>query len=476
MKPQTLVSGLAAAVIAQALAMLSSLLIVMLASRTISQEQLGGYFLGLIVIQFTVAIGDVGLRNAAIKFLSNPDHSPDSTFPAYVLTIGACRALVAGGILWATMPWISRLWPVLGDAVFRQMVVVVSALTILQQVAIAISASRKQFVVMGKVSIIAEALRFPATVALLYAGAGAPSLLVGIALARLSVIWGFVRRNRDLISFVPRHPRARELFHFSGKLYGASLISVMSVRAAEVFVASKLGAAPLAVYSAAGQIPQAMARLFEAMRPALIGVASQSSSDHSGSVQTLIRLVIASCGPIAVLLIYFADEIVVTAFSADYRGGGNILVLLAAWMCSHLTVYAYTISLTGEGSGRAVIALQAVQAVAILILLSLVVERYEAVGAAASLLVASAIGNGTGIFLLGRRKKDVMRNLSKFVLLGYLPVAVACLFQMAGVTSVLLGVGLFFAAIAWYRAVEMVTKADVKACWSLVPTLRRKKG
>lgn len=399
--------GLLAAMTAQAAVMGSSVIIVLMAARWVSKAQLGTYFFAMVVVQIAVTLGDLGLRNTAIKFVRRAESGGDFRLTAYVVWVGLLRATVVGCLLLASASLLGQQWGILATPGLIPLLAVISTLTILQQVAISVSAARRQFDIMGKVSASCEVVRLVTTLLLLAGGYGVLGMLAGIAVGRLCLIGVFWRRNRADLQFVRSHEEARDLLAFGIWLYSASILSLVAVRGTDVYLMSVLGPVALAGYSVAMQIPMSMARLFEAARPVLIARASDLVNDKAKEIEDGMRILLGLVFGCVICLLAVSDPLIRWAYTDAYGESVAVFRVLAIWICAQLGTYMYSINLTGLGIGRGVLLLQAPQVMMLLVTLPILVPAFGAVGGAGSLLLSSIAGNVAGAFMLRGLGKHV---------------------------------------------------------------------
>ncbi len=442
---------------ANVLGMGASLLTIMVAARLLSQEELGSFFLLLLVAQITALFGDIGFQNTAIKTLSQlPADSPEFVHTSrYLLTMAFATSLLACLCLSLTVPLLTALWPSPNFVRHVWYIAPVALLTTGMQTVMSLLVGAKQFRVLSSLSAGIEILRALLSMAGLLAGLGITSLLWGMIGSRIigmGIVW---YRFPLLFSIQMQHPRSADFLKFGGWLYGCSLVSVIMVRASDTILTTYMGTAALAVYSAAMQIPSALQRAFESIRPTLLGyITAQNTGDKNPQI-TLIRITTALLAVAATGLITLAHPLMTLLYSEKYEAGIVIMQALSVWVVFTIINYLYSIILIGNGHSRKAFVLALPQLCTNVIASGVMVPRYEGVGAAAALVLTAFLGN-----LIGARLVAGDNPVTRQVLVSlFLRAAVPLLLFLFGAASLASS----FTLICGYAGITLLLLMATKA-------------
>ncbi|MBS0151839.1 MAG: oligosaccharide flippase family protein [Nitrospira sp.] len=373
----------------------ASLVTIMIAARLLSKEELGAFFLIMVVVQFVALFSDLGLKNTAIRVLSSlQPHSLEFSQTAhYLLTITVATSIVACVVLWAAAPLLSSLWSYETFQYHLVFVAPIAVLTAVFQIVTSLLVGGKEFKKLSMLSAGIEVLRAVLSTGALMLGWGVNSLLWGMIISRMVGIGAIWILTPTLFSIRFGHPRKAEFFKFGGWLYGGSLLSASMVRCADAMLTTYMGTAALAVYSAAMQIPTVLQRVFESTRPTLLGylAAHQNSSDRQ-QVETM-RILAAGLSIATIVIIVFSGPLMTALYSEQYASGTCIMQTLSVWMAFSLVNYFYSLILVGKGQSREAFMQTVPQLFIMLVSTSMLVPRYEGVGAAIALVITSFLGN-----------------------------------------------------------------------------------
>lgn len=380
--------------------MAASLVTLMFAARVLTKEEIGAYFLTMVIVQFAVSLGDIGLRNAAIKFLSQAENGEIVNVSRYLLTINGLASGLACLILSLMLPFLTKLWP---SSIFFEVAwysIPITFLTINFQMGLSILAGHKHFGSMSAITAVIEIFRMIISLGALYFGFGAVGLLLSMLLSRVAGIALVWRKVPSCMRPVLRHQQVREILKFSGWMYGASLMSVINMRTADAMVTSHMGTVALASYSTAMQIPTMLQKIFESIRPVVLGYVSSLKLETAHASIATSRLLSGLLAIGATFLIALAHPLVVLFFSSRYEDSVPIMQVLSAWIAIGTVNYYIAITLIGMGKSREVFILSIPQFFVMLISCVLLVPAYHGLGAAVSLIITALAGNIIGSWML----------------------------------------------------------------------------
>jgi O-antigen/teichoic acid export membrane protein len=447
------------------LGMAASLLTIVVAARLLTQDELGAYFLVMVVVQFTAIFGDIGLKNTAIKALSLlPVDSTDFIQTSrYLLTVTLTTSLIACLAVSLLMPFLTTLWPYRNFKDHTAYVAPVALLTTGLQIVMSLLVGARLF---GRLSIMSagvEILRALLSTGGLLFGLGISSLLWGMIISRVIGIGAIWVLMPSLFALTFRHPQRAELLKFGGWQYGCSLVSVIMVRASDAILTTYLGTAALAVYSASMQVPGVLQRVFESIRPALLGYISAQPTDQANPQIAAVRILTALLAVAATLLITLSGPLMTVLYSEKYESGINIMQALSVWAAFTIINYLFSIILIGNGQSKKAFLLTLPQLFTIVISTSLLVPRYEGFGAAIALITTSFLGNIIGARLVAGDDKSTGHELTMVFLRAAAPLVLLLIAAPLAKDSFLLLVGFACITIILLIAFKTITLNDIKA-------------
>lgn len=447
------------------LGMAASLLTIMIAARALSQEELGAYFLVMVVVQFAALLGDIGLRNTAIKSLSllTVESADFIQTARYLLTVTLTTAAIAGLAVWFAIPFLVSLWSYQDFQQHVAFVIPIAFLTTGLQIGMSLLVGAKQFVRLSALSAGIEILRAILSTGGILIGLGISSLLWGMIISRIvgiGVIWGGMPA---LFAPAFRHSRSTELLKFGGWLYGGSLMSVIMVRASDLILTTYVGTAALAVYSAAMQIPAILQRIFESIRPAVLGyVSAQQSADGAQQVAT-VRIATAILSVCAIILILLSEPLMTVLYSEKYKSGVSTMQALSVWIAFAIVNYLFSTILIGNGESRKAFLLTIPQLFMIVICTGLLVPRYEGFGAAMALIATGFLGNLVGAWMLAGNDRHTRHTLLMVTIRAAAPLLLLLIAAFYTQDSFLLLAGFAAIATGLLIATKTIRSSDIRA-------------
>jgi O-antigen/teichoic acid export membrane protein len=461
---------------ANLLGMGASLVTIMVGARLLSQEELGAFFLVMLVAQFTALFGDIGLQNTAIKTLSSlpVDSQEFIQTSRFLLSITLATSLVACLFLSLILPLLQSLWPYqhFQDNVFY--IAPVAFLTTGMQVMMSLLIGAKQFRQLSLLSAAIEILRALLSVGGLLAGLGISSLFWGMIASRVIGIGALWISMPSIFGIALRHPQSADLLKSGGWLYGCSLVSVIMVRASDTILTTYMGTASLAIYSAAMQIPSVLQRLFESIRPALLGYISGQNATYANPQITLIRMMTALLAVAATFLITLAKPLMTMLYSEKYETGIIIMQTLSVWAAFTIINYLYSIILIGNGHSRKAFMLTLPQLLIILATTGVLVPRYEGLGAAIALVITAFLGNIIGAWLVAGDNRSIYLALTTGFFRAAVPLLLLLIAASSMTASFLLLCGFACVTILLLGIFKAVTLEDLKALREILTGLARR--
>ncbi|WP_342349253.1 oligosaccharide flippase family protein [uncultured Nitrospira sp.] len=448
--------------------MVAALMTVVIAVRLTSKEELGVYFLIMMVSQFAAIAGDLGLKNTATKVLSSSDPLGVVETARFFVTIAFISSLITALVVLVALPFLETLWPYPEFRKYAWLSVPLSFLAINFQMANSLLVGAGKFRALSALGVGSELMRAVLSVSALLYGFGVAGLLWGMILSRLFGIGLAWRLLPEQVGLSLRHPEARRMIKFGGWMYGCSLLSVVMVKASDTILVTYLGTAALAIYSTSMQLPSAMLRLFESIRPVLLGYASSREDTGTDLLVESIRIGAGLLAVVATLLIGIADPLMTLLFSQSYSGGANVMQALCVWTALSIVNYYFSINLVGTGHPQKAFVLIIPQVIICIVAALLLVPTFQALGAAIALIVTSLLGNVTGAWVAagGRHALFLSLNASHlraaFPLLSLL-IAVSTVNYTAGMM-----VGMVSATLAFLVLLRAVTYQDARQLYRAV--------
>jgi O-antigen/teichoic acid export membrane protein len=448
---------------ANLLGMVASLVTIMIAARLLSQDELGAFFLVMLVAQFTALLGDIGLKNTAIRALSSLPVASSAFIQTarYLLTVTLVTSLVACLVVNHSMPFLTMLWPYQAFQAHAKYIAPIAFLTTGLQVVMSLLVGAKEFRTLSVLSAGVEIGRAILSTGGLLSGLGISALLWGIIVSRLIGIGAIWASMPSLFVLTFWHPERAALLKFGGWLYGCSLVSILMVRASDVILTTYMGTAALAVYSAAIQVPSVLQRGFESIRPALLGYVSAQQTADTNSQLAAVRLVTASLAVAATFLLVLSSPLMSVLYSDKYESGVKIMQVLSVWAAFSIVNYLFSIILIGTGQSRQAFVLTVPQLLMTVISTWMLVPGYEGFGAAIGLLTTAFLGNVLGAWLIAKGNISSWYGLTMVFLRAAVPLLLLLLAVLLTKPSVLVLIAYTSLTIAMLIAFKVITSDDI---------------
>jgi O-antigen/teichoic acid export membrane protein len=224
-------------------------------------------------------------------------------------------------------------------------------------------------------------------VAALATGALSVTLMLGIALPKMRVVW---RLDGSLV---------RSLWRESWELGAVILIWLITLRIDQLLLYWLRGASEVGLYAVAVKITEALNLIPESIMmtvfPLLASTDLSAPQRLHRIFRVTVRYLVVLVLPMALLVTLERDILIRLLFGAAYVSGSDALAILSWWMFFSYTGAVY-VSLMIVRSQQRVIGLISALALAVNVVLNLLwIPRWGATGAAAATLASSA-----GSFLL----------------------------------------------------------------------------
>ncbi len=233
------------------------------------------------------------------------------------------------------------------------------------------------------------------------------------------------------------------------------------VRASDAILTTYMGTAALAVYSAAMQVPSVLQRVFESIRPALLGYISAQKTGSENPQIAAVRIVTALLAVAAAFLIALSRPLMTMVYSEKYESGVTIMQALNVWAAFTIINYLFSIILIGNGQSRRAFFLTLPQLAMITISTGFLVPLYEGFGAAIALIATAFIGNIIGARLIAGDDKSTCHTLIMVFLRAAAPLLLLLLVVLSTTPSFLFLVVLSSLTIVLLIAFKVVTQKDI---------------
>lgn len=453
--------------------MVAALVTMVMAARLTTKEELGVYFLVMMVSHFAAIAGDLGLRNTATKMLSSSEPSDVIETARFFVTIAFISSLITAMLVMVSLPFLETLWPYPEFRKYAWLGIPLSFLAINFQMVNSLLVGAGKFRELSTLGVGAEILRAVFSVSVLLYGFGVAGLLWGMILSRVFGIGLAWRLLPEQFGLVLRHPAALGIFKFGGWMYGSSLLSVVMVKASDTILATYMGAASLAIYSTSMQLPSALLRLFDSIRPVLLGYASSRENTGTDLLVESIRIGAGVLAVAATFLIGIADPLMTLLFSNAYSGGINIMQALCVWTAISIVNYYFSINLVGTGHPQKAFVLIIPQVIISIVAALWLVPLFQGLGAAMALIITSLLGNFIGAWVAAGRNGALVLSLNASHLRAAIPLllllgAVSTIDYSAPLMVVMVG-----ATLAFLVLLRAVTYQDARQlCCAVVGRLK----
>jgi O-antigen/teichoic acid export membrane protein len=443
------------------IAMAAGIVTVSFASRILTKEQLGIYFLVLMMGNFISIVGDFGLRTASVKFLSSALGEEKAHMANILISIRFLHILVVGLLLvpvivilkkyWSSELFGSVAWFILPFVVFQMMNSVLSAILV----------GYHRFKLFSIFFVGLGVLRALISILSLLFGYGLDGLMWSLVLSTLClcvIIWTMLpfkfRLTFDQF-------RMREILKFGGWVYSSSVISIATVRVADAILVINTGPAILAIYGNAMRIPNLLLRLFESIRPIVL---SYTSSQHISSIQTIsisVRLLSGLLSVFAAFLIAFGKQITLLLFSEKYLESVPILQVLSFWISISVVNYFLVITLIGTDRVKRMFVVGLVQFIVSTVAYLILIPRYGAMGAAISATLIALVCDIVSMIMVSGRSLKVFMDLILAMSRSAIPLFVFLMIILCAVPSFMITVLMLIGLLIVFRLLKALTFNDL---------------
>ncbi len=393
------------------IAIATGIITVVLASRILNKEELGVYFLILMLGNFVSVVGDFGLRTTSIKFLSSAHGEEKTHIANSLLSMQFLQIVFIGVILVPILIVLKKFWT---SELFGASVWYVIPFAVFQMVNNALSTAfvgYHKFKTFSMLIICLAVLRMVMSVTLLLLGYKLDGLMWSLIFSTFLsciIIWQVLPFNFTLTFNLLR---IRQLLKFGSWVYGSSVISIVMARAAEVILVTCAGPAVIAIYGNAMRIPNLLLRLFESIRPIILSYVSIEQKNYQQATINSIRILSGLLSVFAAFLITFGEQLTILLFSEKYLESVPILRVLAFWISISIVNYFLVLSLIGANQVRRMFFVSLTQFAVTIVTYLALIPKYGAMGAAVSMTIVAGICDIVSIAMFAGRKVKVAIGL-----------------------------------------------------------------
>jgi O-antigen/teichoic acid export membrane protein len=450
------------------IAMSASMITTVIAARRLSKDSLGSFFLVLLISQLAASLGDLGLRNTSIRFISSEDHAEAGNVSRYVLTITLVFSTITSLVVAAICSLMSNKS---GTPEFKEIMLSCAPLTftlINYQVTSSILVGFKKFKALSTIVSSVEILRMAVGVLSLALGFGVKGLVFSCIFAQFAGLLLNWSRMPFKYRWLLRHPKEKQILQFGGWLYATSVMSVINVRATEAILTHNLGPAALAVYGTAMQIPNVIQKMFESIRPVILSYISSLKRDMYSSTISAMRLSSGLLTLAAAGIMLFANPIITAFFSYKYAQSIPVMQMACAWIAISVVNYFLSITLIGMGKARKVFFLTIPQFVVMSLSSLVLIPKYQSSGAVIALILTAITGNILASYMISGGTLSLFLEMNLSTVKSYiLLVPVLFLLHLYDMSFVV-NIFLFLALICGLYLVKAITQKDLSSIRGLI--------
>ncbi len=433
---------------------------IIMAIRMLDKSQMGAYFLTMLVANFSIVLGDLGLINTTIRFLSRTEEK--NKLSNYVITIRLIFSVLTCLVLLILMPFLFRIWPSEEFSRIGFYCVPMVFLMMIYQLGLALFSGYQMFGNMSVFIAVTEIFRMIISLYLLYIGFGAKGLLIGMIATHLIGIFVIIYLLPFRVRVTLQHKNWREVLKFGGWIHGSSVMSVVTIRSADAILTTYLGPIALAVYSTASQIPIMMRRLFGTIKPVMLGYISSLKMEAARASVTSVRLLACFLSAFAAFIIVVAKPLILLLYTPKYFESIPILQILCLWSCFGMVNHFLSLTLTGMGRIKLIFLLQIPQFIMIVSTGVILIPVYKGFGASISLLLSSMLGIFLQIWAVAGKDDSLHRRLHLAFFRSVLPLMFLVIIELFFKPSLLINLTLFFIFISILFILKSITLRDVK--------------
>jgi O-antigen/teichoic acid export membrane protein len=401
--------GMLWSVVSNIISLIAAILPVSIASHILTKEQIGAYYLMLVIMTFSGVIGGLGLRAAGIKFISSAEVNEKKDIAITFFTLRLLQICAISIIMIIIIPFLKLIWtdPEFHSVIWLSIPLIAGQLLCfgLDEILIGFN----QFAKFAFISGISGIIRAVFSVLFLLLGLNQIGLMLGVIVSFIfsaAILW-FTKPFKYKFKYNKQH--LLSIFHFSKWAYGSAVLSAATVKAAEaIFGTFKNGTELVAVYGNAMRIPNLLLQLFESVRPIVLSFASAKHENPIRTTVTSVRLLTGMLAFFSGFMIAFAQPIIKILFSDLYTDSIPLTRVLCFWITISIVNYYLTLSLTADGRTKQVFYIGVLQFLMMIPGHAILIYFYGAMGATISISIIAFACNLASMILF------VKNNIKQF--------------------------------------------------------------
>ena len=418
--------GMAWLSMGNAISMVLNAAMLMIAVRMVTPQQMGEYYFVVAAAMILQVVGTFGLSNASVHFVAGLVEPQKACATNFLLTVRLLTSLLFAAVILGVAHLLSS--DARGEAMdafkWYGPPLVFAALN--YQSILGLAAAYKSYGSMSLCIVLCAVLRLACSWGLLSIGFGSGALLAGFAIAEfaasaLLLLLIPVRKGLTLKNTI-----SSRLWRFSVWDYAKSILGILNYRIADMVMMASIGSVGLSVYSTAQQVPDILTRMFESVRPVVLGYTSSdrlSIEKTSRILNVFLSFLVLGAFPCVVL----ARQIVPLLYSTKYNASAPIMQFLCLAVVFGLTGYLLSLMMLGEGRAKAALFTAIPQSVVMFASLCILVPSWGCTGAAASVVLMQATGVAAGLWIVAKQSVR-----------AYMKLVIACIASTTPLTIVVI--------------------------------------
>ena len=388
-------------------------------ARVLGAEALGIYALGMTLAGFLGLFSALGLPQAAVRFVatyfatSKTEQLGSFLFRGSLLLLFS--NLIAGTALLLIGPWISiRFYhtPALKMYLWLfALIMLLGALnTFFGQVLAGYRDVARRTVI---TNFIGSPLMMILTLALIGLGLGLWGYIFAQVVSAVVVLVLLVAMVRRLTPKVARTfsaglPLEKQVISFCAAVFGMEFLSFLMSQTDKVLIGFYLGAREVGIYAVAAAlvtfVPIILQSVNQIFSPTIADLHARGEHELLGRIfQTLTKWILGLTFPLAAVMMIFAPALM-RIFGHDFEAGWPILVIGTVGQLVNCAVGSVGFLLLMSGHQKRLIRIQAVMAVAMIVLNVMLIPQWGIVGAALAAAITNAVANA---WYLGEVKRSL---------------------------------------------------------------------
>jgi O-antigen/teichoic acid export membrane protein len=223
--------------------------------------------------------------------------------------------------------------------------------------------------------------------------------MISAVVVLMLLVW-MVRRLTPKVArtFSAGLPLERQVISFCAAVFGMEFLSFLISQTDKVLIGFYLGAREVGIYAVAAAlvtfVPIILQSVNQIFSPTIADLHARGEQELLGRMfQTLTKWIFGLTLPLAAVMMMFAPALM-RIFGHDFEAGWPILVIGTLGQLVNCAVGSVGFLLLMSGHQKRLIRIQAVMAVAMIVLNVLLIPQWGIVGAALAAAITNAVANG----------------------------------------------------------------------------------